>query len=133
MNRDAISLCRLAAETDEETRESAVAALEDFGPPPLSDLPALIELLRTASCDTAYWSATLLGRLGPAAAPAVESLAAALTANRDLPVRERAAWALGEIGPAAAAAAPALQAAAAGTNARLTRLAKQSLERITAT
>jgi HEAT repeat protein len=53
-----------------------------------------------------------------------------LESDADLPVRERVAWALGEIGPAAKAAAPALTNAAESTDARLSRLAKKSLESI---
>lgn len=56
-------------------------------------------------------AATYLERLGPAAAPAVAELAAALK-NPDSEVRYLAARALGEIGTNAIPAIPALQAAA---------------------
>ena len=124
----AVALVR-ACDDDESVREWAVAALEGMEAPPASDVERLAELLADANALSAYWAATLLGRLGDKAAPAVSALAAALDAGRDLSVRERAAWALGQIGPAAAAALSALKLAAASGEARLARLAEQAIAR----
>jgi HEAT repeat protein len=53
-------------------------------------------------------AAYVMAELGPAAAPAVSALRAALR-DEDSMVRYSAAWALSEIGPAARAAIPELQ------------------------
>lgn len=119
-----------ACDRDDSVREWAVAALEGLGPPRPCDVAPLAELLANPSLDVAYWSATLLGRLGQQAAPAVSGLIAALESHAELAVRQRAAWALGQIGPAASSARAALEAASAGTDARLASLARQALGRI---
>jgi len=77
-----------------DVHEWVVAALESLGPPATSDIGPLSQLLRAANLDTAYWAATLLGRLQASAAPAVQELAAALANHPETAVRERAAWAL---------------------------------------
>lgn len=112
----------------EETREWAVSALEELGTPPVSDLPALCELL-TADEDAGYWAATLLGRLDEDAAPAVPALVAALQ-SAPMIVRQRAAWALGNIGPDAEAALSALEIAVNDGDQRLSRLATSAIEDI---
>lgn len=126
-----VPLVRLAGDEDEETREWAVAALEELGEPPPEDGPALVKLLEAPSADSGYWAATLLGRLGPVAdGDAVSGLAHALDNSPHLPVRERCAWALGKIGPAASAAKGSLERARQMGNARLQRLAEQALVQI---
>lgn len=120
----AVELCRAAA--NEDTREWAVAALEELGPPPADQLPQLIELLDSKSPLVAYWAATLLGRLGRGAQPALAPLAKALSPSRPLEVRQQAAWALGEIG-SGGVAREALQAASTDSDPRLARLARAAL------
>jgi HEAT repeat protein len=119
-----------ACDADDETRESAVAALEDLGPPPATDVAKLASLVERPSLDVAYWAATLLGRLGTQSGMAVPSLSKALGGHAELAVKQRAAWALGQIGPAAGAAHTTLQAAAASTDARLATLAREALSRL---
>jgi hypothetical protein len=80
--------------------------------------------------DVGYWAATLLGRLGKQAAPAVPVLARVVCGGVDLTVRQRVAWALGQIGPAAAEALAALQQAATSDDLRLARLAQQAIDLI---
>lgn len=116
-----------ASAVDDEARDWVVAALEDLGPPAEGDLPKLAALVNSSSIDTAYWAATLVGRLKAAAAAAVPQLAQALGSHPDLPVRQRCAWSLGQIGPAAAAAKPALQAATQNADKRLSTLAQEAL------
>jgi len=128
----AVALAKAAADEDDDVREAVVAALEDLGPPPPEQLGELIPLLSDPNGDVAYWAATLLGRLGPAAAPAVAALTSALGPAAPLTVRQRAAWALGNIGPAAASATSALEMAAAHNDPRLARLARQALDQIRA-
>ncbi len=112
-----------------DMHEWVVAALESLGPPAAGDLDSLSRLLQSADLDTAYWAATLLGRLGNDGAAAVDALTKALANHAQTAVRERAAWALGEIGPAAGSARAALQAASSGSS-RLARLASAALEQI---
>jgi HEAT repeat protein len=126
----AVALVRTIGIPYEEVLEACTAALEDLGPPPIEQIKPLTQLAADCSSDVAYWSVTLLGRAGPASASAVPDLIRVLESDADLPVRERVAWALGEIGPAAKSAAPVLTQAAQSMDARLSRLAKKSLESI---
>lgn len=115
---------------DASTREWCVAALEELGPPPITQIADLVNLAREDSLDAAYWAVTLLGRAGDDAAPTVPTLINVLQSSPESAVRERAAWALGKIGNAAVTAGPALRDAAAGSNPRLARLAQQALDQI---
>ncbi len=126
----AVSLVRACGDPDEQVRQWATAALEEMGAPSAEDASALAELLEESSADTAYWAATLLGRLGEQAAGAVAELARTVENDNEIAVRQRAAWALGKIGRPAAGAADALRHAATANDPRLARLAKQSLETI---
>ena len=126
----AVPLVRACADPTEEVRERATAALEALGPPAVSDLETLANLLDGENADIGYWAATLLGRLEHQAAPAVGPLAEAVSAHPAMSVRQRAAWALGRIGPHAHAATVALEQAAAGHDPRLARLARQAMEQI---
>src|SRR5262249_50233788 len=92
-------------------RVAAAAGLWELTHQPEPVLPVLIEglnsedeLVRSSAADTAR-------KLGPAAAPAVPALAAALTARQEVPIsasRLAALTALRAIGPAARDAVPAL-------------------------
>lgn len=137
----ALSLAIAAGDSDDSVAMAAAEALEMLGPPPASMLPQLVELARKSTSkpadlrgssdgETAYWSVTLIGRLGPAAAQATECLTQILNQSIYLPVRERAAWAIARIGTAAASASAALRQAAASGPPRLKRLATQALESI---
>lgn len=128
----AVSLVRACADEDEEVREWVVAALEDLGPPSVSDTEALADLLPHESADVSYWAATLLGRLEADAAAVTPQLVAALETSPHRIVRERAAWALGKIGPRARSAEPALRQAAASREGRLAAVAEKALRRIRA-
>ena len=123
-----------ACRDDEQVREWAVAALEELGPPPPTAIGDLVRLAGDDHALVAYWATTLLGRSGEAAAAATATLAASVEAglegSHDPAVSERAAWALGKIGPAAAAAKPALERAAAASDPRLARLAKEAIAAI---
>lgn len=125
----AADLLKLCACCDDALRETIVGVLEDLGPPPSDVLFAVVPFLEGQELQ-AYWAATLLGRLGKCAHPAVPALAAALAHSNLVPVRERCAWALGRIGAAASPALPVLQAAAHSDYPRLARLAKEALAAI---
>ena len=126
----ALSMIAWCNDTDERIAEMAVAVLESMGPPRAEDISALITVLQSEAGSTAYWAATLLGRLQAGAADAVSALATASEKHPEVAVRERAAWALGQIGPAAASAVTTLQAAAASNDRRLARLATEAIKSI---
>jgi HEAT repeat protein len=123
----AAALAEAASDSDDEVREAAVGALEGLGTPPADRITPLADLLRESQPDTAYWAATLLGRLGPAAGAAVAQLTAALGPAAPLEVRQRAAWALAQIGPPARVAKRELEMATAHADPRLSRLAREAL------
>jgi HEAT repeat protein len=126
----AVALVRVCGSEIDSLREWATSALEGLGAPPESQLNDLIALAGNKSLDVAYWAATLLGRLGDAAAPAVPALTDALQGAAEQAVKERAAWALGQIGASAKSAVPALREAAASKQPRLSRLATEALAAI---
>ena len=94
-----IPLIRATGDASETVRENAVGVLEEIGTPDVGELNALRELVHAEQEDVAYWSTTLIGRLGEDAAAAVPDLAKAVAESPALQVRQRAAWALGKIGP----------------------------------
>jgi HEAT repeat protein len=126
----AVALVRACATDDDSIREWVTSALEGLGPPPAEQMTDLISLVGNKSLDVAYWAATLLGRLGAIAKPAVPALTQSLRSSAEQSVRERAAWALGQIGAAANSALPALREAAASKQPRLSRLATEALAAI---
>jgi HEAT repeat protein len=126
----AVALVLACGDESEEVRQGASSALEEMGPPELSDAEPLTSLVEAKSPDVGYWAATLLGRLKAKVAPAIEALAHAVLQSPHLPVRQRAAWALGEIGRAAAASLPNLRRAAADSDLRLAQLAQRAIQQI---
>lgn len=126
----ALALVQAVADADEGVREWVTAALEALDAPPPSQCEELAALTGHAESDVAYWAATLLGRMGEAAAPAVGRLSGVLESSAADNVRERTAWALGKIGPPAKSAAPQLQQAANSDKPRLARTAAKALEAI---
>ena len=123
----AVPLVKACGDADDQVREHAVAALEELGAPPTAAIADLVTLVAAADPLMAYWAATLLGRSGQDAVPAVAALTRRLESTTAPEVTQRAAWALGRIGPAAAAAAEALRKAAAAPDPRLARLAGEAL------
>jgi len=82
------------ADEDEEVREQIVGFLEELGPPVPSALALLIENCTANDDLVAYWSLTLIGRLGPDAASARDICQqVANDASRGPEVRRRANWA----------------------------------------
>jgi len=127
----AVRLVRAIGDEHEEVREWVNSALEELGPPDPADAEALADLLDDQNQDLGYWAATLLGRLEDKAVKTVPQLASVLSSQAALQVRERAAWALGKIGPAAISAVDELRKSADSDDARLVRLANDSLTQIT--
>jgi HEAT repeat protein len=126
----AVPLVRACGDADESVREWSAAALEGLGTPDVGDLGELLRLLDDPHEDVGYWSATLVGRMGPAAAAAVSPLAHSVARHPAAAVRQRSVWALGRIGPAAKSAASVLREASASDDARLANLARKALEQI---
>jgi len=84
--------------TDPATGPGAFARLESHG---TGAVGMLTGILGSGPPKARIQAAALLGKLGPAAAPAVPALAEALGAKEDVGVRGMAAIALGRIGPSA--------------------------------
>ncbi len=126
----AVPLVRAVADSSEEVREWATAALEESGPPRVENIGELAALAADQSADVAYWAVTLLGRSGERAAAVVDDLAKALATHPAMTVRQRAAWALGKVGSSAELASDALQAAAKNDDPRLARLAANALRKL---
>jgi HEAT repeat protein len=133
----AVALVEALGDVDDTVRDWANAALESVGPPSADDAVKLAALASDLRLNVAYWAVTLLGRLGAAdELPAdgsvvmVSVLTSELQSHPEIAVRERAAWALGQIGKPAASALTALQQAAGDSRPRLSRLAKEALDKI---
>jgi HEAT repeat protein len=123
----AVILIRAAGDGDEQTSEWAVAALEELGPPPTSQVEALTQLLH-GTPTAAFWAATLLGRLPSAPQQTISELVWALEEHPATEVRHRAAWALGKL--RAPEAQGPLERAAASADQRLRRIADQARREI---
>jgi hypothetical protein len=123
------AIISLVTDKDEEVRNWACEALETVIVPMPNEVLSLITLLReTNDGEIEYWTATMLGRLGPVAANATAVLASCLLDSRSLAARERAAWALSEIGPAARSAMNALRQIGSDDPPRLQRLAASAIQ-----
>ncbi|TWT84528.1 hypothetical protein CA13_60070 [Planctomycetes bacterium CA13] len=123
----AAELVAACADDEEDVRASAVGALEELGPPPVSAIDSLIALATSNDPLAAYWAITLLGRAETNASGGAATLVDVLSNSSDGSARQRAAWALGKIGAKDSATIAALQQAAASGDPRLARIAQQSL------
>lgn len=90
----AVPLVEACNDPDEQVRQWADGALENLGPPRAGDVAALVAILDRNEPNTAYWSATLLGRLGSQAASARPALLKAAAQEKHPNVAKRASWAL---------------------------------------
>jgi len=120
----------VARASDHAAGEWCVAALEEMGPPSPADLESIQSHLESPNELSAYWAATLIGRLGPAAADAIATLERLATDDSPQSVRQRAVWALGKIGPAAASATRTLKTLSESSEQRMARLAEQAIASI---
>ena len=119
-----------AGDDDRTVAEYCVAALEELGPPALSQLDSLARLAEAKNSEVAYWAVTLLGRAGELAGAHAATLGSVVAGDAAPAVRERAAWALGRLGAMAAPARADLEAAAEGDLPSLARTASKSLAKI---
>jgi HEAT repeat protein len=111
-------------------REHAVGVCESIEDLPSGSAEAIAKLLSTAKNDSAYWCATLLGRMGSDAAIAVPALINCLQHQTSVAIRERAAWTLGKIGSDAVSAIGSLKEAAKSSDQRLSRVAQEAIDLI---
>jgi hypothetical protein len=116
-----------AADDDDSVSQWATAALEAIETPPPVTAAELARLVAADHEASAYWAATLLGRIGGEAVDSESSLAMAVTNSNHQAVKERAAWALARVGVTLDETKRSLQSAAASGTARLKRLAEQAL------
>jgi HEAT repeat protein len=125
-----VKIIPLCAHSNEELREHAVGVCESYEEFQNGSAAALAKLLPASKNDSAYWCATLLGRIGPDAAVAVPPLIDCLHNQSSIAARERAAWALGQIGSEASDAIGALKEAAKSADQRLSRVAQEAIDLI---
>jgi HEAT repeat protein len=106
------------ADADADLRREATKALGAFKGGAAEAVPLLEKAV--ANTELAHFAVGSLGKLGPAAAPAVPVLRRlAVTPAKDVELRRRAVWALGAIGEPAAVAAPDCLALLSGTEPEL--------------
>lgn len=123
---------------DDELMPWVHEALEKLSSPSPNQVDSMVQVLdrflkEPDWPDAAYWAITLLGRMGPPAAPSVDRLAALLDRAAFPEIQSRAAWALGKIGKSASAAAPHLARAARNApQSRLAELAQAALRELEA-
>ena len=99
-----LAAIRHTEDTVPEVREAAVGVCERDDEWDTYLVAPLVKLLGQVREDAAYWCATLLGRFGADAAPAVPALVTALERLTYAPALQRVVLALGKIGPAATSA-----------------------------
>lgn len=132
----AIPLASRVGTLDDDANEWMVAALERLRDPSSEDAAPLAQILKSyldaeANALQAYWAATLIGRIGPVAAPASCSLLAECAGNAsDKEVVSRSVWALAQFGAAAAPAQSTLKRMAETSTARTARYAQLAIDRI---
>lgn len=93
----AIVLVEAVRDESDEAREWVVAALEGLEAPSAADAGRLAALAADSNADVAYWAATLVGRLGPAARSEASALATALAQSHSTATQRRIVWALEQI------------------------------------
>jgi len=95
-----VALVQNCGSDNEDLRNWCYAALEEVGPPTVEQIEELALLASSASTNVAFWAATLLGRAGGLAKPAVPILSERSSDASNPEVQQRAAWALQRIQPA---------------------------------
>jgi WD40 repeat protein len=98
-------LLRALTDDNADVRTEALTSLQLIGSPEAKDVPLLVPLLRNVRFpDGQRYALEMLGKLGPAAEPAVSALVEGLSDANDR-IRFKSAELLGAIGPAARARA----------------------------
>jgi len=92
-----IALVQSCGSANEDLCNWCSAALEEVGPPAVEQIDELALLASSASSDVAFWAATMLGRAGALAMPAVSVLTERSQDGSMPEVQKRAAWALEKI------------------------------------
>ena len=126
----AVELVNAADCEDEIICEYANAALENIGQPHTTELSKFVEIIKNCQptkISTAYWAATMIGRIGKDAHPALETLAQVAQQHSDVQVKKRIMWAIEKIGPNDSVI-PFLTTTAQNENPGLARFAARVLE-----
>lgn len=128
----AVALIECLSCDDEEIRAWTSDALQAIEQVPDVLGSTLAERTMHALGPVASWSCRLLGKLGPAATGYQAALARALNEHENLGVKQQAVVALSHIPTLDATTIKAVEQAAEHADPRLSRLAKQTLEKLTA-
>ncbi len=116
---------------DETSIELATEALENCGPPTVSELDFLRRQLESQNGQRVYWACTLLGRMRRDANELQNAIVGVLSnsnSKAELAAEERAAWCLGQIGGLNAGSKSALKTRLKTATPRLQRLIAAALE-----
>lgn len=92
------AIARALTNEDEETRNWAIEALENMGPPPLEESDGIVDWTRQHSTLVACWGCKLIGRLEENANRYQQDLVRLVQSHDSLEVRQEAAAALGKLG-----------------------------------
>jgi hypothetical protein len=126
-NEQLVAVVLTMLDDDEEVRAWASDVLSAIESPQAAAAPQLAELTRHVNAPVAGWACKLLGKLGPQAKDHQAAVASALSSHPEVAVRQLAALALQSIPDLNQQTLEALQSAAASTDPRLSRLAKEAL------
>lgn len=113
-----------------ETRPLAGRILGDLGPQAAPLSVRLARELESGDAGLRAFVAGVLGRVGPAAVPALDALMTCLDREEDPQVRLTVIVALGRLGPVARPALPRLEALRQGSDEEQIRVAREAVERI---
>jgi hypothetical protein len=116
------------AESSNQVRFYAVAAIGRIGPAAQPAIPELSAVLGDASWKVRRIAAEALGALGPAARPAIDRLVECLRSDQNDWVRSNAATALAKIDPGAAAVRAALSLALRDGSEKVRNAARRALD-----
>lgn len=125
-----LAAIRHTEDTVPQVREAAVGVCERDDEWDTYLVAPLAKLLGQVREDAAYWCATLLGRFGADAAPAVPALSAALERLTYAPALQRVILAIGKIGPAAASAKTQIARFTQHTDQHLAQTARDVLAKL---
>lgn len=92
-----VKLVKYAGSDEEDLSNWCTAALESVGEPSIDQIDELALLASSANENAAFWAATLLGRAGKNATPALPALADRANDPSTPEVQKRAAWAVEKI------------------------------------
>lgn len=115
----------------EEPMNWATEALENMGPPLMTDIAWLGTVASSKSPDAVYWAVTLLGRSDDPIDSVQDSIAGAVLASQSTPViRRRAISALAKVQTRSKATESAIQSALKSDDSQLAGTAREILQSV---